>query len=190
MINAIGLENPGIHTWIGQLPEWAALQQPVIVSVGGNEPAQYAGVVAALEAHLASALTCAASPDRGLRAQRCPAPMSRSGSQIGADPAATAEVVAACREASGTVPARLVTPKCRDVTGGRGPQHFGRRRRRTLAGSNIFKALRAGSPDPEALPREPDRRPVRPRDQAHRVAHGRLGGAGVPWTRPSSAWAA
>ena len=55
MINAIGLENPGIDAWIGGLPEWAALRRPVIVSVGGNSPDQYAAVVRALEAHLASA---------------------------------------------------------------------------------------------------------------------------------------
>ena len=42
MINAIGLENPGIEVWIRGLASWARLTQPVIVSVGGNEPAQYA----------------------------------------------------------------------------------------------------------------------------------------------------
>ena len=48
MINAIGLENPGIDAWIDGLPEWAALHSPVIVSVGGNTPDQYAAVIARL----------------------------------------------------------------------------------------------------------------------------------------------
>src|SRR5450759_2410017 len=48
MINAIGLENPGVDAWIEGLPEWAALRRPVIVSVGGNSPDQYAAVVRAL----------------------------------------------------------------------------------------------------------------------------------------------
>ena len=87
MINAIGLENPGVDAWIAGLPAWAHLRQPVIVSVGGNEPGQYAAVVRAVEAHLAAA-----------------------------DPAATAAVVGACRaETSRFVLAKL-TPNVSDVT--------------------------------------------------------------------------
>jgi len=54
MINAIGLENPGVDAWIEGLPEWAALRRPVIVSVGGNSPDQYAAVVRALEGNIQS----------------------------------------------------------------------------------------------------------------------------------------
>ena len=46
MSNAIGLENPGIDAWIDGLPEWAALHSPVIVSVGGNAPDQFADALA------------------------------------------------------------------------------------------------------------------------------------------------
>ncbi len=70
MINAIGLENPGIDAWIRGLPEWARLRRPVIVSVGGNSPDQYAAVVRTLEAHLAAAPQGERAANRGLRAQR------------------------------------------------------------------------------------------------------------------------
>jgi dihydroorotate dehydrogenase (NAD+) catalytic subunit len=115
MINAIGLENPGIHAWIEQLAEWAALRQPVIVSVGGNEPGQYAAVIAALEEHLAAAAAGAVPRIEGYELN-VSCPNVSSGLQIGADPAATAEVVAACREATGRFLLAKLTPNVRDVT--------------------------------------------------------------------------
>jgi dihydroorotate dehydrogenase (NAD+) catalytic subunit len=115
MINAIGLENPGVHGWIGLLPEWAALRQPVIVSVGGNEPEQYAAVVTALEAHLAAAHPGTAPRIEGYELN-VSCPNVASGLQIGADPSATAEVVAACREATKRFLLAKLTPNVRDVT--------------------------------------------------------------------------
>jgi dihydroorotate dehydrogenase (NAD+) catalytic subunit len=115
MINAIGLENPGIQAWIGLLPGWATLRQPVIVSVGGNEPAQYAAVVSALEAHLAAAEPGSAPSIRGYELN-VSCPNVSSGLQIGADPAATAEVVAACREATGRFLLAKLTPNVGEVT--------------------------------------------------------------------------
>jgi dihydroorotate dehydrogenase (NAD+) catalytic subunit len=115
MINAIGLENPGIHAWIEQLPQWAALHQPVIVSVGGNTPEQYAAVIAALEEHLAGAPAGGVPRIEGYELN-VSCPNVSSGLQIGADPAATAEVVAACREATGRFLLAKLTPNVRDVT--------------------------------------------------------------------------
>jgi dihydroorotate dehydrogenase (NAD+) catalytic subunit len=115
MINAIGLENPGIHAWIGQLPQWAALRQPVIVSVGGNAPEQYAAVIASLEAHLAAATSGAAPSIQGYELN-ISCPNVSSGLQIGADPASTAEVVGACREVTGRFLLAKLTPNVRDVT--------------------------------------------------------------------------
>ncbi len=115
VINAIGLENPGIHAWIEQLPEWAALRQPVIVSVGGNEPGQYAAVIAALEAHLAIAPPGTAPRIEGYELN-VSCPNVSSGLQIGADPAATAEVVGACREVTSRFLLAKLTPNVRDVT--------------------------------------------------------------------------
>jgi dihydroorotate dehydrogenase (NAD+) catalytic subunit len=115
MINAIGLENPGIDAWIERLPEWAGLRQPVIVSVGGNEPAQYAAVVTALEAHLAAAPAGTAPRIEGYELN-ISCPNVSSGLQIGADPAATETVVAACRAATGRFLLAKLTPNVRDVT--------------------------------------------------------------------------
>jgi dihydroorotate dehydrogenase (NAD+) catalytic subunit len=115
MINAIGLENPGVLAWIQRLPEWASLARPVIVSVGGNAPEQYAAVVAALEAHLASAPAGAAPRIEGYELN-VSCPNVSGGLQIGADPAATAEVVAACREATRRFLLAKLTPNVRDIT--------------------------------------------------------------------------
>ena len=114
MINAIGLENPGVEAWIEGLSAWAGLRQPVIVSVGGNDPAQYAAVVAALEAHLDVAPQGSAPPIQGYELN-ISCPNVSSGLQIGADPSATENVVAACREATGRLLLAKLTPNVRDV---------------------------------------------------------------------------
>jgi len=87
----------------------------VVVSVGGNEPAQYAAVIGALEAHLAAAPPAAAPHIEGYELN-ISCPNVSSGLQIGADPAATAEVVGACREATGRFLLAKLTPNVRDVT--------------------------------------------------------------------------
>ncbi len=115
MINAIGLENPGVHAWIDELPRWARLRQPVIVSVGGNEPDQYAAVVSALEERLARASAGELPRIEGYELNiSCPNVFS--GLQIGADPAATREVLAACRQATSRFLIAKLTPNVRDVT--------------------------------------------------------------------------
>ena len=96
-------------------PEWSALRQPVIVSVGGNEPEQYAAVVAALEKHLAAAPEGTAPRIEGYELN-VSCPNVSSGLQIGADPSATAEVVAACREVTSRFLLAKLTPNVRDVT--------------------------------------------------------------------------
>ena len=115
MINAIGLENPGIDAWIGGLAEWAALRQPVIVSVGGNSPDQYAAVVRTLEAHLASAPQGTAPRIEGYELN-VSCPNVAGGLQIGADPAATAAVVGACRAQTTRFLIAKLTPNVSDVT--------------------------------------------------------------------------
>ena len=177
MINAIGLENPGVHAWIGLLPEWAALRQPVIVSVGGNEPEQYAAVIAALEAHLAAAPAGTAPRIEGYELN-VSCPNVSSGLQIGADPAATAEVVGACREATARFLLAKLTPNVRDVTeigaAALGAGADG------LSLVNTFKAMVLDRDSAAAVPRQPHRRPLRSGHQAHRAAHGRRGRAGLP----------
>jgi dihydroorotate dehydrogenase (NAD+) catalytic subunit len=115
LINAIGLENPGVHVWIEQLPDWARLRQPVIVSVGGNEPGQYAAVIAALEERLARAAAGDLPRIEGYELN-ISCPNVSSGLQIGSDPAATREVLAACRGATSRFLLAKLTPNVRDVT--------------------------------------------------------------------------
>ena len=115
MINAIGLENPGVHAWIEELPRWARLRQPVIVSVGGNEPAQYAAVIAALEERLAEASAGELPRIEGYELN-ISCPNVSSGLQIGSDPTATREVLAACRQATSRFLLAKLTPNVRDVT--------------------------------------------------------------------------
>jgi dihydroorotate dehydrogenase (NAD+) catalytic subunit len=113
MINAIGLENPGVEAWLAALPALEALRQPMIVSVGGNEPPQYAAVVRAVEAWAAG------------RGDRRPVvagyelnvscPNISGGLQIGADAAATASVVAAVRAETGRPVFTKLTPNVTDV---------------------------------------------------------------------------
>ncbi len=114
MINAIGLENPGIDAWIVQLPEWARLEQPVIVSVGGNAPEQYAAVVRRLEEHLASADARTVPPIEGYELN-VSCPNVSGGLQIGADPTATAAVVGAVRAETGRLLLAKLTPNVADV---------------------------------------------------------------------------
>lgn len=114
MINAIGLENPGVEAWIQGLGEWARLRQPVIVSVGGNQPADYAAVVTRVEEYLA-----------GTSPQDLPAiagyelnvscPNIGGGVQIGADPAATAAVVGAARAETRRLVLAKLTPNVTDI---------------------------------------------------------------------------
>ena len=187
MINAIGLENPGVEAWIEGLPAWAGLRQPVIVSVGGNDPAQYAAVVAALEAHLDVAPRGSAPPIQGYELN-ISCPNVSSGLQIGADPSATEEVVAACREATGRLLLAKLTPNVRDVAEiGRGCPR--RRRRRPLPREHVQGAGPRPA-DPAPVPRQPHRRTLRTGDQAHRPAHGRRGRRRRSRTCLSWAWAA
>lgn len=55
MINAIGLENPGLERFLEELPQLAALPVPVLISVGGARPTDYAAVVGGAEEALAAA---------------------------------------------------------------------------------------------------------------------------------------
>jgi dihydroorotate dehydrogenase (NAD+) catalytic subunit len=115
MINAIGLENPGVHAWLDDLPRWSRLRRPVIVSVGGNDPDQYAAAVAAIENRLASASAGELPRIEGYEIN-VSCPNVSSGLLIGADPAATHEVVAACRQQTSRFLLTKLTPNVRDVT--------------------------------------------------------------------------
>jgi dihydroorotate dehydrogenase (NAD+) catalytic subunit len=115
MINAIGLENPGAAAFIEGLAQLAPLRQPVIVSVGGNRPDQYAAVIRLIEEHLAGA-----APDEVPRIEgyelNVSCPNVATGCQIGADPQLTEAVVAAARRETSRLLLAKLTPNVTDVT--------------------------------------------------------------------------
>ncbi|MBN2203807.1 MAG: dihydroorotate dehydrogenase [Thermoleophilia bacterium] len=113
MINAIGLANPGVEAWLGSLSELGALRQPMIVSVGGNAPEHYAAVVRAVEAWAAG--RAGARPAVGGYELNVSCPNLSGGRLIGAEPAATAEVVAAVRAETGRPVFTKLTPNVTDV---------------------------------------------------------------------------
>ncbi|MEE4275758.1 MAG: dihydroorotate dehydrogenase [Thermoleophilia bacterium] len=113
MINAIGLANPGVDAWLGSLSELEALRQPMLVSVGGNAPEHYAAVVRAVEAWAAG--RAGARPAVAGYELNVSCPNLSGGLLIGAEPAATAEVVAAVRAETGRPVFTKLTPNVTDV---------------------------------------------------------------------------
>jgi dihydroorotate dehydrogenase (NAD+) catalytic subunit len=87
----------------------------VIVSVGGNEPGQYAAVVRAIEEHLALAPPGSAPSIQGYEVN-VSCPNIAGGLQIGVDPAATAAVTGACRAETSRFLLVKLTPNVSEVT--------------------------------------------------------------------------
>ena len=114
MVNAIGLENPGVLVWLEGLADWARLRQPVIVSVGGNAPEQYAAVVAAVEERLVASDPRDVPRIAGYELN-VSCPNLGGGPQIGADPSATGAVTAACREVTERFLLVKLTPNTGEV---------------------------------------------------------------------------
>jgi dihydroorotate dehydrogenase (NAD+) catalytic subunit len=112
MVNAIGLENPGVEAFVGGLAELERLRQPVIVSVGGNTPEQYAAVVRRLEEALAGG---ASAPTVAGYELNVSCPNVSGGLSIGVDPAATAAVTAAVRGLTTRLVFVKLTPNVTDV---------------------------------------------------------------------------
>lgn len=113
MLNAIGLENPGIEEWLCALPALAALRQPLVLSVGGNSLDEYAQVVRRAEEHRREQPR--ATPRIVAYELNVSCPNVVGGAQIGADPAATAAVVAAVRAETDLPLFTKLTPNVADV---------------------------------------------------------------------------
>jgi dihydroorotate dehydrogenase (NAD+) catalytic subunit len=112
MINAIGLENPGLAAFLESLPQLAALRQPVIVSVGGSTVQEYVAVVDGVEA----ALTAGRSPRIIGYELNASCPNVRSGCvSIGTDAHETAALVAAVRPRTARLLIAKLTPNVTDV---------------------------------------------------------------------------
>ena len=112
MINAIGLENPGVEGFVAELPALAHLRQPVIVSVGGNEPAQFGAIVRRIEEVLGGGTEAPVVAGYELNVS-CPNVVG--GLSIGIDPAATAAVTGAVRALTTRLLLVKLTPNVTDV---------------------------------------------------------------------------
>jgi len=107
LLNAIGLENVGLEAFLGEkLPEAAALKVPIVASIAGVSPAEYATLagrigerpeVAAVEVNIS-----------------CPN-VERPRNPVWADPRATADVVAAARDATSATLLVKLSPNAADV---------------------------------------------------------------------------
>jgi len=114
MINAVGLQNPGIDVWLDELPLLADLPVPVIVNIGGSRPADYLEVLRRVEAHLS------AGGDRAPHVVgyelnvSCPN-VGRGGLAIGTEPGETARLTAAARALTSRLVIVKLTPNVTDV---------------------------------------------------------------------------
>jgi len=113
MINAIGLENPGVAAFLDGLSTIVGLRRPVIVSVGGNAAQEYADVVRRVETALGEGAR--RFPDVAGYELNVSCPNVPGGLAIGVDPQLTAEVTRAARAATGRLLLVKLTPNVTDV---------------------------------------------------------------------------
>jgi dihydroorotate dehydrogenase (NAD+) catalytic subunit len=106
LINSIGLPNKGLEGFLAHdLPELARLPVPLIVNVMGSTPEEFAKLITAFaERHEVAALELNVS-----------CPNVRTGLDIGADPDATAELIAAVRPLTTKPLIVKLTPNATDV---------------------------------------------------------------------------
>lgn len=110
MLNAIGLQNPGVEKLIAEDLKWLApLGVPVIVNIAGSTVTEYADVAKALSR---------AGGVAGLEINiSCPN-VKKGGISFGCDPEMTVKVVAAVRKAAPGLPLIVkLTPAAGDVVG-------------------------------------------------------------------------
>jgi dihydroorotate dehydrogenase (NAD+) catalytic subunit len=115
MINAIGLANPGLESFLDGLRSLAGLREPLLVSVGGSRREDYAAVVEALEETLGSASPESVPHVAGYELN-VSCPNVRTGCQsIGTDQAETAALVSAIRPLTSRFIVVKLTPNVTDV---------------------------------------------------------------------------
>ncbi|PIZ00429.1 dihydroorotate dehydrogenase, partial [bacterium (Candidatus Howlettbacteria) CG_4_10_14_0_8_um_filter_40_9] len=107
MLNAIGLQNPGLEGFLEQLPAYERLDIPIIVNISGESEKDYA--------KLAYELT-KTGKIHGLEINvSCPN-LKSGGMQFGADPKATAKIVKAVKKETNLTVITKLTPNVTNVT--------------------------------------------------------------------------
>jgi len=114
MINSVGLQNPGLEAFLPDLSRLAALTAPVIVNVGGSRPDDYVTVVERLEEWLDGRRT-GEGPDVSGYELNISCPNVATGLAIGADAAATADLVARVKAATKRFVMAKLTPNVTSV---------------------------------------------------------------------------
>ena len=114
MINAVGLQNPGIAAWLDELPLLAGIPVPVLVNVGGRRPEDYLEVLRRIEERLEA--TDAGLPHVvGYELNvSCPN-VGGGGLAIGTEPAETARLTAAARALTRRLVIVKLTPNVTDI---------------------------------------------------------------------------
>lgn len=106
MLNAIGIQNPGIDHWIEEVsPHLAELEVPVWGSAVGHDAAEFAQVAAGLERAGVAAIEVNLS---------CP---NLDGEMFSLVPAASSEVIAAVRTATNLPVGAKLSPNAVDIAG-------------------------------------------------------------------------
>ncbi len=114
MINAVGLQNPGIAVWLDELPQLSGIPVPVLVNVGGSRPRDYLEVVRRVEDRLeagGAALPRVVGYEMNVS---CPN-VGRGGLAIGTEPAETERLTAAVRALTRRLVVVKLTPNVTDV---------------------------------------------------------------------------
>ena len=114
MINAVGLQNPGIEAYLDDLPLLAFVPVPVLVNIGGRRPGDYLEVLRRVEERLAAG--AAGSPQvAGYELNvSCPN-VGRGGLAIGTEPRETERLTAAARALTKRLLIVKLTPNVTDV---------------------------------------------------------------------------
>jgi len=105
LLNAIGLSNPGIHEFAGEIKKVKESGAPIIVSVYGYSPEEYLEVAGAAEDYGADAVELNVS---------CPH-VGYTGSEIGQNPSLLKEVVAEVKGGIGIPVFVKLTPNVSDI---------------------------------------------------------------------------
>jgi dihydroorotate dehydrogenase (NAD+) catalytic subunit len=113
MINAVGLENPGVAAWLADLPLLAGVPVPVIVNIGGRQPADYLEVLRRVEERLDDGADLPNVVGYELNVS-CPN-VGRGGLAIGTEAAETARLTAAARALTNRLLVVKLTPNVTDV---------------------------------------------------------------------------
>ena len=114
MINAVGLQNPGIEAYLDDLPLLAFVPVPVLVNIGGRRPGDYLEVLRRVEERLAAGADGSPQVAGYELNVSCPN-VGRGGLAVGTEPGETEKLTAAARALTKRLLIVKLTPNVTDV---------------------------------------------------------------------------